>query len=806
MSVLVLKVYGPGEPRELELEGTTVHIGRAESNDIRLVGPKCSREHCVVEALPDGSYLLRDRGSRNGTRLNGARTAQARLEPGDEIRIGEILIRYERHEHTPAASAHATAAPPRRTERRADRRHASPRLGLVAMVMILLSAGGAAIVWQGGGTIDDPIAPRAVAGAQGEGEHNDAASALDARSPIDDASYVATDESTETSETAATSDPSRTDSTNRLAASELPAPDGPQSRPRLASYPDPPAANRDDEAPSRPTDAVEPNESDTRQLADVALDSTPASRASDEPLSDDALYFLLQDVETRAEAFDYEAALAALDEGIERADSEQRDRLRNRRLDLVARRLAFDGIRRIIAKEDRPAVRIQAGFISGTTPQEIELVDGSKIAWASLRPSQFLRIAEQLPLSNEERVGLAAYCFDYESLYDEAHRVLEKLVLDDESAQPHIDTLLSRKLGVAIPNGGFRIWNHRWMTPLRYDQMVRESRFDEYRSAIIGGKFEDRIAAYAALRELGAPGIEALRELLPRCRDDIHMELRSAATFAALRDLREERLALEEARRRVLELVYDYEAYPTVYKRPKASKEAAEAYAKTQREIEKSIDRLEAAWRNGERRVVRLPTSFRKRLGELRTCLRWFDELALSLEPLDDADFLEVFPDTWQSVDLRSFPLSAKDVVGYEQSREIMAANLADASAASRDESEMLRICNEYRILLGRRAVRLDPTLVEAARGHSREMSTLGYFAHESPNPTHATPSDRALRAGFVGSHVGENIARGRVSARATHDLWTISPPHHRNLLSDEWTHLGVGRSGEYWTANYGRR
>lgn len=801
-----------------------ISIGRAESNDIRLVDPKCSREHCVVERLPGGGHRLRDCGSRNGTRLNDVRTAQARLDPGDEIRIGEILIRYERIERTAVVNDNPHAAPPRRTERRADRRHSAPRLGLVAMVMILLTVGGFAIVRSGalpGGSSESPTTAlvaddTATRGsildgvAPGTSHEPNRLAGSDSTPPslsgdADPSAHDADVESRSPSEIDAIG--SRESRRNLAKSDDSDPPPESETRPRLASFPESrqrPADARPDPPSSGARVPQDHLASDATRLADH--DPQQTTGATDEPLSDDALYFLLQDVEDHAEAHDYEAALATLDEGIARADEAQRPDLRNRRLDLVARRRVFEGIGRALASEGRAPVRIHAGLVARATPDGLEMNDGSTISWKSLRPSQYLRLAKQLSLSQGERVALAAFCFDYESLYDDAHRVLEELVVDDESAKPHIDELLSRKLGVAVPTGGFRIWNHRWMTPLRYEQLVRESRFDEYRSAVIGGSIEERIVAYNALRELGAPGVAALRELLPRCRDDIHMELRSTSTFAALTELREQRVELEALRRRVLDLVYDYESYPEVYKRPEASKEAAEAYAKTQREIDKAVARLEAVWQGGERRVVRFPTSFRQRLGELRTCLRWFDELAMSPEPLDSADFLEAFPDTWASVNLQTFPLDVSDAVRHENDLEVLAANVADASIADRDEIEMLAVCNEYRMLLGRRALRLDPDLTRSARGHSREMSTLGYFAHESPNAMNATPSDRALRAGFDGSHIGENIARGRVSARATHGLWTISPPHHRNLLSDDWTHLGTGRSGEYWTANYGRR
>jgi hypothetical protein len=67
-------------------------IGRAKSNDIRIVDFAISRSHAVIEFV-SGSYLIQDCRSRNGTRINGrpVRVTPERLSDGDIISLG----RYE---------------------------------------------------------------------------------------------------------------------------------------------------------------------------------------------------------------------------------------------------------------------------------------------------------------------------------------------------------------------------------------------------------------------------------------------------------------------------------------------------------------------------------------------------------------------------------------------------------------------------------------------------------------------------------------------------------------------------------------
>jgi FHA domain len=53
---------------------------------------KCSRRHAVIEAGPEG-LLVRDSGSANGVYVNGKKTDRANVKQGDEIRVGEVVLK-----------------------------------------------------------------------------------------------------------------------------------------------------------------------------------------------------------------------------------------------------------------------------------------------------------------------------------------------------------------------------------------------------------------------------------------------------------------------------------------------------------------------------------------------------------------------------------------------------------------------------------------------------------------------------------------------------------------------------------------
>lgn len=74
--------------------GAEKTIGRDPSNDIPLDDTRVSRQHAVIRPNQDGSFVLQDLGSLNGTHLNGRRLEMpATLRDQDEVRIGDVVLR-----------------------------------------------------------------------------------------------------------------------------------------------------------------------------------------------------------------------------------------------------------------------------------------------------------------------------------------------------------------------------------------------------------------------------------------------------------------------------------------------------------------------------------------------------------------------------------------------------------------------------------------------------------------------------------------------------------------------------------------
>ncbi len=81
-----------------------LHIGRAQTAQIRLSEPAAAMDHCVVR-FRDGHYRLQDRRSGTGTYVNGMRVNEHVLEPDDQVSIGETVLVYRESTSATAGDA-----------------------------------------------------------------------------------------------------------------------------------------------------------------------------------------------------------------------------------------------------------------------------------------------------------------------------------------------------------------------------------------------------------------------------------------------------------------------------------------------------------------------------------------------------------------------------------------------------------------------------------------------------------------------------------------------------------------------------
>lgn len=106
------------------LERFPVVLGRGGDADVFLPDPLASRRHCVIRAT-DGTLVVEDLDSCNGTLVNGCRVDASPLMPGDQLVIGSHRLRvvYERSSlNPPPPIVYAPGSFPRQQPRSAPDR------------------------------------------------------------------------------------------------------------------------------------------------------------------------------------------------------------------------------------------------------------------------------------------------------------------------------------------------------------------------------------------------------------------------------------------------------------------------------------------------------------------------------------------------------------------------------------------------------------------------------------------------------------------------------------------------------------
>ena len=147
------------------------------------------------------------------------------------------------------------------------------------------------------------------------------------------------------------------------------------------------------------------------------------------------------------------------------------------------------------------------------------------------------------------------------------------------------------------------------------------------------------------------------------------------------------------------------------------------------------------------------------------------DEYLVRADPTFKPTLDEVRDRVNHEVDMPTFTPDAKSKGIREYSLKALAYNVKVPTTATREEKECVLAVNEYRMMMGRWAVKINERLTRAARGHSHHMRENDYFAHNVPghkNPTAAEPYARrpGARAGLRRRRRREHRARHLDRAR----------------------------------------
>lgn len=136
----------------------------------------------------------------------------------------------------------------------------------------------------------------------------------------------------------------------------------------------------------------------------------------------------------------------------------------------------------------------------------------------------------------------------------------------------------------------------------------------------------------------------------------------------------------------------------------------------------------------------------------------------------------------------------------------------------SAEEVAFVRLINDYRVSNGLQPLQVSDRLSEAGDRHCLDMGTFRFFSHTTIAShrftSGATAWDRMAASGYgYNTFRGENIAAGQATAAQVFAAWKASPGHDANMLSSEFTVMGVSLVqvsgspyGWYWTTAFGGR
>jgi uncharacterized protein YkwD len=104
----------------------------------------------------------------------------------------------------------------------------------------------------------------------------------------------------------------------------------------------------------------------------------------------------------------------------------------------------------------------------------------------------------------------------------------------------------------------------------------------------------------------------------------------------------------------------------------------------------------------------------------------------------------------------------------------------------------LLGLINQERAAQGLSAYAAQGQLQTAARLHSTDMACNGFFSHTGSDGS--SVGIRVNAQGYSWSWIGENIFAGTsATPQSAFDWWMNSALHRANLLSPNYTEIGLG-------------
>jgi len=146
-----------------------------------------------------------------------------------------------------------------------------------------------------------------------------------------------------------------------------------------------------------------------------------------------------------------------------------------------------------------------------------------------------------------------------------------------------------------------------------------------------------------------------------------------------------------------------------------------------------------------------------------------------TLDPLTDGDLRTIYE-----------PYGSAKLADYFN-------NSGGQDELSQIEREIFNLLNQERTSRGLAPLSLNSSLISAAQHHATNMASMNRMAHDLPGADLPTLLDRLRYYRYNYRNAGENIAYGYQSAQSVMNAWMNSSGHRSNILSPNFTEVGIG-------------
>lgn len=132
---------------------------------------------------------------------------------------------------------------------------------------------------------------------------------------------------------------------------------------------------------------------------------------------------------------------------------------------------------------------------------------------------------------------------------------------------------------------------------------------------------------------------------------------------------------------------------------------------------------------------------------------------------------------------------------------KINVPSTAVTTGTSSYANQVVTIVNQERAKAGLKPLVQDRALSAMALDKAKDMYSNNYFSHSSP--TYGSPFDMMSSYGIRFTYAGENIAKGQRSPQEVMNAWMNSAGHRKNILSPNFTTIGVSYYNGVWVQEF---